>query len=357
MASLRNQALVFPPLLVAAALVILNMSVYKVAGRVMPSVILLSSAVFFVTIVLSYWHAGRLTKPLLDLVPQADGIAKGRLEVSNHGITEVPQEVRGLAKAIEEIGEKQARDFAAMQKLERVRSEFLGNVSHELRTPIFAVQGFIETLLDGAIDDPNVNRDFLERASLQAARLNNLLSDLIDISRIESGEMKMSYRFFDVVPFLREVVREMHSIAEHKHMSVQFIDSLPENSEVEVFGDKERLKQVMTNLIDNALKYGASSEPVIVELRDKEPDADSVTISVTDRGRGIGAEHLPRLFERFYRVDKDRSRSSVGGTGLGLAICKHIVEGHRSRIVVTSTVGEGSTFTFALPKIPFMVAS
>jgi two-component system phosphate regulon sensor histidine kinase PhoR len=277
-----------------------------------------------------------------------------------HAVLEVVEELvaddelgdLALVAAIGEARQKQSRDFAAMQKLERVRSEFLGNVSHELRTPIFAVQGFIETLLDGAVDDPNVNRDFLERASLQASRLNNLLSDLIDISRIESGEMRMSYRLFDLTTFVKDVVRELQPVAELKSMKVVLIEN--NASDIEVFGDKDRIKQVLVNLIDNAIKYGEDPRPVEVELIPDSPNDEMVTVKVRDHGKGISSEHLPRLFERFYRVDKDRSRSTPGGTGLGLAICKHIIEAHQSKIQVKSAPGEGSAFSFALHKEPFL---
>lgn len=297
-----------------------------------------------------FFHARSLVRPIEDLVPQAAGIAKGRLEVSNHGETGIPFELRSLAKAINEIAEKQTRDFASMQKLERIRSEFLGNVSHELRTPIFAVQGFIETLLDGAVDDPSVNRDFLHRAQSQAERLNALLNDLIDISRIESGEMRMSFRMFDVQHFLRDQVAEMLPLAAQNNVELYFAANVLPHHEVEVFGDKERIKQVMVNLIDNAIKYSNPGGKIKVELRDSDPDERSCLVRVSDSGIGIAQEHLPRLFERFYRVDRDRSRSAPGGTGLGLAICKHIIEAHQSRIDVISEPGVGSTFSFAMHK-------
>lgn len=353
MISLRRQAFLFPPLLVALALILINL-VTRDGNGWNRSVLTASVVLFLLTSAISFWYSSRLVKPLLDLVPQADGVAKGRLEVSNHGTKAIPVEVQTLAKAIAEIGEKQARDFAAMQKLERVRSEFLGNVSHELRTPIFAVQGFIETLLDGAVDDPTVNRDFLERASLQASRLNNLLSDLIDISRIESGEMRMSYRLFDIKAFVGEVIREMSPIAQLKSKTLVLDTNVQGSDGLEVFGDKERIKQVLVNLIDNAVKYGDHPKPIRIELIDDEPNREMVMLRVRDSGKGIPAEHLPRLFERFYRVDKDRSRSTAGGTGLGLAICKHIVEAHKSKIQVESTPGEGSVFSFALHKEPFL---
>jgi two-component system phosphate regulon sensor histidine kinase PhoR len=351
--SLKSQAFIFPPVLVGMSLVVINL----VADRYIPigtsTLIITSVLLFAVSLLFSYWNAKRLVRPLIELVPQTDAIAQGKLVVSNHGDRSVPQEVEYLVRAIDQIAEKQARDFAAMQKLERIRSEFLGNVSHELRTPIFAVQGFIETLLDGAVDDPKVNRDFLERAGSQAARLNSLLNDLIDISRIESGEMRMSFRLFDIQLFLREVVRDMQSIAERKHIELYFTGNIRQHHEIMVFGDKDRLKQVMINLIDNAIKYSNEAGSVKVELVSGTPTDQEVTVLVHDTGIGIAQEHLSRLFERFYRVDKDRARSSPGGTGLGLAIVKHIVEAHHGMIKVESTPSVGSTFSFTLHREPF----
>lgn len=353
MSSIRRKAFIAPLAFLVVAFAVADALVVSELGSVPSYVLWLEAGVLAVCIPFAFYHSRRLIRPIEDLVPQAEGIARGRLEVSYHGDREVPDEMKSLARSINQIAEKQSRDFAAMQKLERVRSEFLGNVSHELRTPIFAVQGFIETLLDGAIDDPSVNRDFLQRAQLQAERLNALLNDLIDISRIESGEMRMSFRMFDSIMFLHDICEEMQPIAEQKHIAIActLVESSAE--EIHVFGDKERIKQVMVNLIDNAVKYTNPGGSVRIELRDKTPTPNAVTISVIDSGIGIGEEHLPRLFERFYRVDKDRSRSSPGGTGLGLAICKHIIEAHKSRIDVTSVPGEGSTFSFALHKDPF----
>lgn len=325
---------------------------YLSEGTLQTTSLVIEGIIFILAIPLAYLHSRRLVKPIADLVPQATGIVEGRLEVSYHGPKEVPDELVSLAASINEIAEKQSQDLAAIKKLERIRSEFLGNVSHELRTPIFAVQGFIETLLDGAIDDPTVNRDFLERAQAQATRLNALLNDLIDISRIESGEMRMSFRLFDLQPFLRDIAAEMQPIAKGKSIDLFFSGNVLPHHEVEVFGDKERIKQVMVNLIDNAIKYSNPGSTVRIELHDNEP-LNFAKVSVSDNGIGIGAEHLPRLFERFYRVDKDRSRTSPGGTGLGLAICKHIVEAHRTTIHVTSSPGNGSSFSFALHKQVF----
>lgn len=349
MASIRNKAFAVPLLFLITAILIGDFALYLAEGNIRTSAYVIEAIIFAIAIPIAYLHSRRLVKPIADLVPQAAGIADGRLEVTYHGPNEVPDELVSLANAINEIAEKQAQDLAAIKKLERIRSEFLGNVSHELRTPIFAVQGFIETLLDGALEDPTVNRDFLERAQAQATRLNALLNDLIDISRIESGEMRMSFRLFNLQSFLRDMALEMQPIARGKSIDLYFSGNLAIDQEVEVFGDKERIKQVMVNLVDNAIKYSNPGSTVKIELHDNEP-LNFAKVVVSDNGIGIGDEHLPRLFERFYRVDKDRSRTSPGGTGLGLAICKHIIEAHRSSIKVTSESGKGSSFSFTLHK-------
>jgi len=241
-------------------------------------------------------------------------------------------------------------DISKLEKLESMRSEFLANVSHELRTPIFSIQGFIETLIDGAIDDPKVNRDFLRKAYEHSERLNILLNDLIEISRIESGEMRMSFRYFDIVEFLKNIIEEMKPKAVKKSLKITCeMDMMAQNHdhhEVLVLGDRERLRQVLYNLIDNSIKYTDSGGKIYVGFTELP---NSVRVFVRDTGCGIGEEHIGRIFERFYRVDKNRSRS-VGGTGLGLAIVKHIVEAHKSKVEVRSELGKGSEFSFVLKK-------
>ena len=253
-------------------------------------------------------------------------------------------ELQHLSDSINIMLDSFREDIVQMKKLEGVRTEFLGNVSHELRTPIFATQGLIETLLNGAIDDKKVNKDFLQRAFNNIERLNSLLGDLIDISRIESGEMKLRFRFFDVVEFLQNIVDEMQSMIKENNVTLSLIGS-GANS-IDVYGDKERLTQVLMNLIGNAFKYSERNAAIIIRYLEKN---DRVEISVEDTGIGIAPQHLPRIFERFYRVDKDRSRE-VGGTGLGLAIVKHIVEAHKSTITVHSEVGVGTKFSFFVKK-------
>jgi len=270
-----------------------------------------------------------------------EGAVNGRITLDDQALTEV----KVVAGAINRLAEKATRDIAEMKRLERVRSEFVGNVSHELRTPIFSVQGYLETLLDGALDDPQVSRQFLDKAYQNALRLNALLSDLIDISRIESGELRMSFRYFDITALLNDLVHSVEIRATQR--KVQLVLDVEEQTMLQVFGDKERLSQVVTNLIDNAIKYNREGGSVTVKA---ERRGTVVRVSVTDTGIGIPPEAQARIFERFFRVDKDRSRA-VGGTGLGLAIVKHILEAHQAPISVQSEPNVGTTISFDLKAI------
>lgn len=247
-----------------------------------------------------------------------------------------------LQKAIKKMFKKEKSDIEYLQRLQKMRSQFLANVSHELRTPIFAIQGYIETLLNGAINDKNVNIHFLQKANQNTISLSNLLNDLIDISMIESGEMRMSFRYFKINDLISQVVQENKQAAESKSLSLIFY---PAKDDLEVFGDKEKLKQVLVNLILNAAKYTEKGKVEVLV----EEDAKHVKVVVRDTGIGIPENYLDRIFERFFRIDKARSRAE-GGTGLGLAIVKHIIEAHNSKVTVTSMVGQGSEFSFLLKK-------
>lgn len=350
MQSIRRTSFLFPVLLTVGALAVVTAACLLFLPAAFVIVLVLSLALVPAVVAFSYAHAVNLTKPLRALTPRVD--PAGHLELQ-HSEVAMPAELVELQSAVARLAAQQADEREARQKLERVRSEFLGNVSHELRTPIFAIQGFIETLLDGAVDDSTVNRDFLERARVQAERLNSLLNDLIDISRIESGEMRMSFRSMDIQAFLREFTQEMHPLAAKKHIELYFAGNVLPHHEVFVFADRERIKQVMINLVDNAIKYSEPNTSIKLELLNDTPSMQYVTVRVADTGVGIAQEHLSRLFERFYRVDKGRARSQPGGTGLGLAIVKHIIEAHKGRLTVASQLGKGSTFQFTLHKEPF----
>ncbi len=311
--------------------------------------ILFSAGLFIFILTLSYQLANYtavLTRYIDKMKATAHEMARGDLErlIDTDSI-----QVRELQKLGEEINAMATRartDITEMKRLERVRSEFLGNVSHELRTPIFTVQGFLETLIDGAVEDPSVRDEFLNKAHQNVLRLHSLLTDLIEISRIESGAMKMSFRYFDIVKHCQTVITEMRPTAEMAGITLDLQVEGNGNGEISALGDRERIKQVMVNLIDNAIKYNHRGGSITIGLK---VESGEVTISVCDTGIGIPPEAISRIFERFYRVDKDRSRA-VGGSGLGLAIVKHIIEAHGSKITVESEMDKGTTFRFALKR-------
>jgi len=325
--------------LVTVGMVLLTQSVLASSSDTVGSVLITALVAIAAAAGASALLSRRLTQPMSELAAVAEEIRAGDLE------KRIPvrsaDEFGRLAATLNAMLDSLNGEINKLKKLERVRSEFLGNVSHELRTPIFAVQGMLETLLNGALDDTAVSRDFVQRALTNTQRLNTLLGDLIEISRIESGDMKMSFRYFTIHQLLEQVVVEMRPAAQLRGVSLELESS---GDPRRVLGDKERLKQVITNLIDNAIKYNRPNGHITIRWESAD---GTVRISVRDTGVGIPPEHIARIFERFYRVDKERSREA-GGTGLGLAIVKHIVEAHGSTVDVRSEVGKGSTFSFVL---------
>lgn len=290
-------------------------------------------------IILNFIGSGR-SKELSEIKEVIINISKNSYANSDEII--LTKNLSGLEEAIKLMFEKAKGDIEYLKRLERIRTEFLANVSHELRTPIFAIQGFIETLLNGAVHDKKVNINFLEKANQHTINLSSLLNDLIDISMIESGEMRMSYRYFEIYPYLENIIHELKPAANEKGISLEYIH---QNEKLELFGDKKKLRQVFINLIQNAIKYTENGKVEVIVEEEKKHGL----IKIRDTGIGIPQEDLNRIFERFYRVDKARSRA-VGGTGLGLAIVKHIIEAHGSKIEVKSRQQEGSEFSFRLKK-------
>ena len=239
---------------------------------------------------------------------------------------------------------RKQQEIDELKKLEIFRREFLADVSHELKTPIFAAQGFIHTLLDGAMDDVKVRDKFLQMAAKSLDGLDALVKDLVALSQMETGEIRMHKERVDLRLLTLEVCEQL----EHKANQRQTVLKIKPDSleHVWVKADAYRITQVMTNLIENAVKYGNDNGKVIIHF---EEERKHFVVSVRDDGPGIPSGHLPRLFERFYRVDKSRSREK-GGTGLGLAIVKHILSAHGSKISVASKVEKGTTFSFKLDK-------
>ncbi len=305
-----------------------------------------SVAIGGVGIYLAFRFAARITSIIGTMTASAREMSRGDRERKIEPVETPPVELRELADAINAMAVRAKSDIAEMKRLERVRSEFLGNVSHELRTPIFSVQGYLETLIDGAVDDRSVRDEFLAKAHQNVLRLHTLLTDLIEISRIESGEMKMSFRYFNAIEYLHQIVEELRPTAEIAGVQLSFTPPSNVATTLSLLGDRERLKQVLVNLIENAIKYNRREGKVAVEI---EPHEDDAIVRVRDTGIGIPEGDIARIFERFYRVNKDRSRA-VGGSGLGLAIVKHIVEAHGSSVQVDSTPGTGSIFSFSLKR-------
>jgi len=233
-------------------------------------------------------------------------------------------------------------DLTRVKQLERTREDFVANVSHELRTPLSLIKGYVETLLDGARNDPTIAERFLKIIERNAERLDLLIQDLLTISALESGRMKLELQPVNLHLLVEKIFTDLHSRAETK--GVKLINELPE---LTASADANRLEQVLANLVDNAIKYGRAQGHVTVG--GKELDDGKLEIFVSDDGPGIPAESLDRVFERFYRVDKARSRDQ-GGTGLGLAIVKHIVQAHGGEVWAASESGKGATFFFTLPK-------
>ncbi|MDH3652571.1 MAG: ATP-binding protein [Saprospiraceae bacterium] len=254
-------------------------------------------------------------------------------------------------RIIQEV-EREVADWAAdkqveideLKTLENYRREFLGNVSHELKTPIFNIQGYVHTLLDGALHDEQINQKYLDRTAKNVERLITIVDDLETISKLESGKLMLDQRRFDIKELSREVFEALElSAAQHK-VSLVFKDGASQGFGVNA--DREYIRQVLDNLILNSIKYGREGGLTKVAFYDMDKN---ILIEVADNGLGISKEHLNHVFDRFYRVDKSRSRE-VGGSGLGLSIVKHIIEAHDQTVNVRSTLGLGSTFGFTLEK-------
>jgi two-component system phosphate regulon sensor histidine kinase PhoR len=236
-------------------------------------------------------------------------------------------------------------EIELLRKNEQFRKEFLMNLTHEVRTPIFNIQGYIDTLLNGALEDSQVNRKFLQNAANSVERLVHLVNDLHEISKLESGSIPLVIEHFHLQEIVQDVFEEIRLKAKEKN--IQFEIKSDSKADVIVDGDKNKYKQVLVNLIENAIKYG--TENGLIRIGWYELDKKTILVEVTDNGPGISEEHLSRIFERFYRADKSRNRS-IGCTGLGLAIVKHIIEAHGQNVTVRSKIGIGTTFGFTIAK-------
>jgi two-component system phosphate regulon sensor histidine kinase PhoR len=248
---------------------------------------------------------------------------------------------------VEEWAGAKKKEIDVLKKQEQFRREFLSNVSHEFKTPLFALQGYIDALQDCVTDDPEQAMKFLKKAENNVERLSYLINDLDSISKLETGEIPINYSRFDFITLAKEVIEILEDKAISNKTSLIFKEKY--NTATMVYADREKIRQVLINLIQNSIKYGKENGSTSIKIFELH---DHFLIEVTDDGLGIEQKHLPRLFERFYRIDSHRSRKE-GGTGLGLAIVKHILEAHQQTVSVRSTPNIGTTFAFTLQKNKF----
>ena len=328
-------------LAVALSLSIVN---FYFQGKIIDSVITFSVSLFTSYLVFYYFierfvyskikliykliHNLKLGKDLKDALGEY---------VSADPINDVEQEVKDWAR-------DKKSEIDQLKEQEKFRREFLANISHELKTPLFAIQGYIEALQEGDIEDAELSKRFLEKASNNVDRLASFIKDLDAISKLESGEIPVSYDEFDLVDLIQEVIDSLELKANKYHISIHFKEKY--KAPTRVYADREKIRQVLVNLLSNSFKYGKNPGNTYIRTFELH---DQILVEITDDGIGIEEKYLPRLFERFYRTDKSRSRD-IGGSGLGLAIVKHIIEAHEQTITVRSTENIGSTFGFTLSR-------
>lgn len=274
-------------------------------------------------------------------------IARKRFEDYENLVTDNNDELDYLIRQSIRASKTVEREIQRLNRIENYRKEFIGDISHELKTPIFAIQGFIETLLNGAIEDEEVNRQFLKKAMRNVNRLTFLTKDLMEISKLETGELKSEVQDIYLGDLILDVVESLQYKAQKENVTIK-VEEVGKN--ILVSADRNQIKQVLINLVENAIKYNRPEGQVTVGTKPFSKNNDRVLVYIQDTGIGIEQQYIDRVTERFFRVDKSRSREK-GGTGLGLAIVKHIMEAHGEEFFIESTPNIGSTFSFTLTKI------
>lgn len=338
-------------LLMAAMAAAIVAVVMMVSGIVWWKVLMIGVVVFIVMAIFSLFmiksYVAYKLKPIYSMVLSRD--------VHTAEIVEELQDkhVENISEELTAWADDNNKEISRLKQSEEFRRQYLGNVAHELKTPIFNIQGYISTLLDGGLEDELINRKYLERAEKSIDRLINIVNDLDTINKLENDMNRLKMENFDIVALTKEIAEqfEMEATKRNIKVTVKGADSLP--SAFRVMADKHFTGQVLVNLIINSINYGKEGGTTRIRFRDM---LDKILIEVEDTGVGIAKEDLPRIFERFYRVDKGRSREK-GGTGLGLAIVKHIIEAHGERITVRSELGSGTTFAFPLKKATDLATS
>lgn len=306
------------------------------------SVVIFSITQAILTFVSVYYFVDKFIYRRIKVLYKLISTQKGAKDVSN--VLEEDDVIASVEQEVKDFTDRKSSEIAQLKKMEEYRKEFIGNVSHELKTPIFNAQGYIETLRDGGIKDSTINKKYLKKASKNLDRLKDIVEDLVTLSKYEADVLKVEESNFDIVELVKEVFEAHEIIAEQNNIEL----SIKKEMDMPKFvvADRAKIEQVLTNLISNSVKYGNEGGSTKAGFYDVD---NKVLIEISDDGPGIEKHHLSRLFERFYRVDKSRSRNQ-GGTGLGLAIVKHILEAHEESINVRSTFGIGTTFGFTLNK-------
>lgn len=271
------------------------------------------------------------------------------LETSSFTSKPITTDMKTLKEEIEKFAQDKKIEIDTLKIREEYRKDFLGNVSHELKTPLFTVQGYILTLLDGAMEDKNVRKKYLQRANKGVERLIYIIKDLDLITKLEVGDLNLELTDFDIIELIQNIFDLLEMKASKKKIVLTF--DIPYDKPIYVHADFEKIQQVLTNLMVNSIKYGHKNGTTEVSIENLIKN--KVIVRVTDNGEGIAEDHVPRLFERFYRVDRSGSRKE-GGSGLGLSIVKHIIEAHNEKIYVESVEGVGSEFSFTLEKAKSM---
>lgn len=310
----------------------------------------LITGAFFVLVIIQYlilrYALERFIYDRIKLVYKAIHKQKLNKDDKKVQITNIHGDIIGkVNEEVENWANDRKEEIDELKKMEVYRREFLGNVSHELKTPLFNMQGFILTLMDGGLHDPKINLDFLEKSQKNIERMITIVEDLEVISRLETGEATPMLSNFSITMLVREVMEFLEPKATERNIKLLFAAEY--NDTMVVRADKEKIRTVLTNLILNSIKYGITGGRTKISFYDMD---ENYLIEISDNGVGIDEKHISRLFERFYRVDKHRSRAE-GGSGLGLAIVKHIIEAHDQTINVRSAPGVGSTFSFTLKKV------
>ena len=299
---------------------------------------------FLLSLVLFFWFSVVLIYHVIKLYIHSKISVIYKNIYKHKGVTRfVDVDIDSVEKEVENWAIQKENEILQMKASETYRREFIGNVSHELKTPIFNIQGYILTLLDGGLYDEEVNMKYLKRTSKSVDRMINIVDDLEVITRLETEETQLEIGEFNIVDLAKDVLDQLELKANDSKIELSIQKEILTEF---VLGDIDKIQQVFANLISNSIKYGKEGGRTEVRFFDMN---DNILIEIADDGIGISEMDLPRLFERFYRVDKNRSRK-IGGTGLGLAIVKHIIEAHNQTINVRSTVDVGSTFSFILEK-------